>query len=288
MVPQKSRAADQTLELASGDTSSKSRIPIGAGSFHTQQGLVNAANSLGMASSGPMIDQPPQQQSLPFPSGLPHMLPAASGTYDDAMPDLPQAGLLQAPDEVGGSSLQPAADDDAAAVGLRVRSQSSADRHHGNRIAISISPVPAASLPNGAVLQVPGLATTVTLGHGSQEAAEASDGGGAENGPSRSLEKQSQLHQPADSAAAAVGNGVGILSDAQPLRRKRTKRVKVEVPRDPIDDGTSDGIPKARNENGHSYRNGSLKVCHHHQGVIHPFINTSLVCTGSASCFSCS
>ena len=71
------------------------------------------------------------------------MFPAASGAYDDTLPALPHAVPLQAPDEPGGSSLQPAADD-GAAVGLRLRSQSSVDRHGGKSVAVSISPMAAA------------------------------------------------------------------------------------------------------------------------------------------------
>ena len=250
---------------------------------HPLQGLVNAANSLGMASSAP-TSQTPQQQPLLLPSGLPHMFPAASGTYDDTVPGLPQAEVLQAPDELGGSWSQPAADD-AAAVGLRVRSQSSADRNGGNPVAFSISPMAPLHLTNGAALQAPGPAPP--LGQGSQAAAETLEGGSADDGHLGTLERQSQPQQPA--ATAAEGDGVGIPPDAQPLRRKRTKRVKVEVPRDLVDDSASDGIPRARNENGHSYRNGSLKVSQWYTlGFVHPPMNGSLGCAGSASCLCCS
>ena len=124
--------------------------------------------------------------------------------------------------------------------------------------------------------QAPGPATP--SGQGSQAAAETLEGG-----------RQSQPQQPV--ATAAEGDGVGIPPDAQPLRWKQTKRVKVEVPRHPVDDSASDGIPRARNENGLSYRTstGSLKVSQWYPlGFVHPPMNDSLGCAGSASCLCCS
>ncbi len=59
------------------------------------------------------------------------------------------------------------------------------------------------------------------------------------------------------------GNGVADMLGTQPQRRKRSKRIKVEVPREPTAEDSSNtgaaGQPGIQ-ENGHSYRNGSLKV----------------------------
>ncbi|KAK9833054.1 hypothetical protein WJX74_005940 [Apatococcus lobatus] len=237
---------------------------------HPLQGLVNAANCLGMASSMPTSHNP-QQQSLPLPDSLPHMYPAASGTYDNSTAGMLQDTPLLPPTLNGianpadsnaliGEALLPIADP-AAAVGMRVRSESSADQHEGDPIAMSISP---AAAPHINESSSAALGQAPVAPQNSQPATEVlpdfTNVGNGEPGPDVLGRQSETQHLP---AAAAAKAGPGMLLDAQPLRRKRSKRVKVEVPRDPIGDdasGTLGDTPKARNENGHSYRNGSLKI----------------------------
>ena len=232
------------------------------------QGLVNAANSLGMASSMP-DSQNPQQQSLPLPMGQPHMYPAASGTYDSSTPGLLPETPLLAPALIGaadpagpGTSSQNPPLLSAAAVGVRVQSESSADQHDGDLLAVRISPSAAARMGDTRS-EAPGRASVAL--RTSQEAADMlPDGLDAGQGQHAPGHPKGYLIDQRP-AAAATQDGAGTLLDAQPLRRKRSKRIKVEVPRESIgDDGdvSLGGTPKVRTENGHSYRNGSLKVKH--------------------------
>ncbi|KAK9851880.1 hypothetical protein WJX84_003835 [Apatococcus fuscideae] len=78
-----------------------------------------------------------------------------------------------------------------------------------------------------------------------------------------------ELHRMVDTAANRPANvpkprSMHVLN-AQPRRRKRSKRIKVEVPREPNEDDSTGqdgpgGIRHSIHENGHTYRNGSLKV----------------------------